>query len=134
MIRSGVIAWLGSIFYPIFRYLIPPRYPDLNINQVEAGIIDDFPPSSSRIIRMGRKPVLVLRKRSGDFKALEATCTHLDCTIQFESETERVWCACHNGFYDVEGRNISGPPPRPLGRLDVFVKNDKVFVAQIEKT
>lgn len=134
MIRGGVIAWMGSILYPVFRYLIPPRVPDLNINQVEAGMIDGFPNSSSKIIRMGRKPVLVLRKKNGEFKAMEATCTHLDCTVQFKPETELVWCACHNGFYDVEGRNISGPPPRPLGRFDVLVRNDKVIVAKIEQS
>ena len=24
------------------------------------------------------------------------------------------FCNCHNGLYDINGRNIAGPPPRPL--------------------
>jgi len=25
-----------------------------------------------------------------------------------------IWCACHNGRFDLDGRVLSGPPPRPL--------------------
>jgi Rieske Fe-S protein len=116
--------------YPVFKYMIPPDAPELNINRIEVGTLADFPLGSSKIIRMGRKPVLILRKKDGNFKALEATCTHLDCTVQFKRETEQVWCACHNGFYDVEGRNVSGPPPRPLGRFNVVLKDDKVIITK----
>ncbi len=130
LLRGGLTAWVGSILYPVFRYMIPPDAPELNVNQIEVGMLVEFPPGTSKIIRMGRTPVLVLRKKNGDFRAMEATCTHLDCTVQFRTETEQVWCACHNGFYDVEGRNLSGPPPKPLGQFDVTVKSEKVIVSK----
>ena len=98
------------------------------MSSIEAGLLSDFPIGGSKIIRLGRTPVLVFRKINGDFRAMEATCTHLDCTVQFKKEDERVWCACHNGYYDSDGKNISGPPPRPLGRFDVIVEQDKVIV------
>lgn len=126
--RGGLIAWFISVAYPIIRYIIPPDVPEIDMSSVEAGMLSDFPNGSSKIIRFGRTPVLVFRKNNGDFRALEATCTHLDCTVQFKKEDERVWCACHNGYYDSEGRNISGPPPLPLGRFNVVVQNDKVIV------
>ncbi|MBC8322820.1 MAG: ubiquinol-cytochrome c reductase iron-sulfur subunit [Candidatus Marinimicrobia bacterium] len=130
LLRGGLTAWFASIIYPVFKYMIPPDAPELNISQIEAGTLSDFPKGSSKIIRMGRTPVIVLRKKKGDFKALEATCTHLDCTVQFKTDTEQIWCACHNGFYDVEGRNISGPPPRPLGQFNVTLKDDKVIITK----
>lgn len=132
LLRGGLTAWFASIFYPVFKYMIPPDAPELNVSQIEAGTFSDFPKGSSKIIRMGRIPVIVLRKKNGDFKALEATCTHLDCTVQFKTDTEQIWCACHNGYYDVEGRNISGPPPRPLGQFNVTLKDDKVIITKQE--
>jgi len=39
-----------------------------------------------------------------------------------------VWCACHNGVYDLEGRNVSGPPPRPLERYDVHEIGDEIVI------
>jgi len=127
---GSLLAWLGTILYPVAKFLVPPPVPDISVNSVEAGAISDFALNSSKIIRFGRKPVLVIRKKNGSFKALAATCTHLDCNVQFRSDLEQVWCACHNGFYDIEGRNISGPPPKPLAQYSVAISNDKVIISK----
>ena len=60
--------------------------------------------------------------------ALAATCTHLDCIVQYREDTKQIWCACHNGVYDLNGRNISGPPPRPLKIFDVKVVKDEIII------
>ena len=96
LLKTGLVAWVASVIYPVARFLIPPKMAELNVSSIEVGLISDFPKSSSKIVRFGRKPIIVIRKESGDFKALEATCTHLDCNVQFKSETEQIWCACHN--------------------------------------
>lgn len=127
---GSLLAWLGTVFYPVAKFLVPPPVPDLSVNSVEAGAITEFALNSSKIIRFGRKPVLVIRKKNGSFKALAATCTHLDCNVQYRSDLEQVWCACHNGFYDIEGRNISGPPPKPLPQYAVTISNDKVVISK----
>jgi cytochrome b6-f complex iron-sulfur subunit len=73
----------------------------------------------------------LLRTASGEFRAFEAVCTHLDCTVQFKKDLGVIWCACHNGKYDLNGRNISGPPPRPLNPYKVIVQGEEVFVSKI---
>lgn len=127
---GSLVAWIGTVIYPVAKFLVPPPVPDLSVNSVEAGVVSDFALNSSKIIRFGRKPVLVIRRKNGNFKALAATCTHLDCNVQFRSDLEQVWCACHNGFYDIEGRNISGPPPKPLPQYAVSISKDKVIISK----
>jgi Rieske Fe-S protein len=52
--------------------------------------------------------------------ALDAKCTHLGCTVQYEADKNRIYCACHGGVYDARtGANVSGPPPKPLKRYVV---------------
>ncbi len=128
----GVIAWLGTIFYPLVKYMIPPKQANISVNQVEAGSVSDFPKNTAKIVRFGRKPVIVIRKKSGEFIAMNATCTHLSCTVQYKPDSQVIWCACHNGLYDLNGGNISGPPPRPLTRMIAKVRNDKVIVMKGE--
>jgi Rieske Fe-S protein len=41
-----------------------------------------------------------------------------------------IWCACHNGIYSIDGRNISGPPPRPLDVFDVHLRGDEIVVSR----
>jgi Rieske Fe-S protein len=48
--------------------------------------------------------------------------------VQFRPGDRTIWCACHDGLYDLEGRNVSGPPPRPLERYVVHVIGDEVVV------
>ncbi len=78
----------------------------------------------------GNKPALVVRNDQGEFKAYLAICTHLDCTVQFMPENGIIWCACHNGKYDLNGRNIAGPPPRPLDQLQLNIQNNEILISR----
>ncbi|MGD9487133.1 MAG: ubiquinol-cytochrome c reductase iron-sulfur subunit [Calditrichaceae bacterium] len=129
LIGGSFLAWLGSIFYPITSYLKPPKVPEANVNSVKAGMISEFPKNSSKIIKFGRKPVILIRLESGEFRAFAATCTHLDCIVQYRTDLKHIWCACHNGHYDLRGRNISGPPPRPLDELTVNLIKDEIVIS-----
>jgi Rieske Fe-S protein len=122
------IAWIASVVYPIISYLKPPKQAEVIVKSVKAGKIIDFTNDTGTIIKFGTKPVLLIRDSKGEFKAFSATCTHLDCTVQYRGDFGMIWCACHNGKYDLNGRNISGPPPRPLDVFEVALQGDEVIV------
>jgi cytochrome b6-f complex iron-sulfur subunit len=124
------VASLSSFLYPVLRYLVPPPVAELGGDSVVAAKVGELKPNSSRIFRFGSKPGLLICMPDGEYKAMSATCTHLSCTVQFRSDLHQVWCACHNGMYDLAGRNVSGPPPRPLEAFDVHVRGDEVVVSR----
>jgi len=128
LLGSGFFLWLGSVLYPVTRYLVPPASVTSDVTSVRVGKVDELLPGQYRIFRFGRKPGILFRMRDGSLHALSARCTHLDCTVQFDGEREQIWCACHNGIYDITGRNVSGPPPRPLDQYEVVVKGEDVYV------
>ena len=132
LLGTSVFLWLGSVFYPVARFLIPPEQAGPDVTSIEAAAVDELAPGSYKIFRFGHNPGILIRLKDGSYHALSARCTHLDCTVQFKADTEQVWCACHNGLYDTEGRNVSGPPPKPLERFEVVIKGDKVFVRREE--
>ena len=129
--KGSIAAYLAAIIYPITRYMIPPEQAEAAVTNVLAGKISDFPPNKGTIFKFGRKPALLIRTQEGSFRAFIATCTHLDCTVQYREDLGLIWCACHNGKYDLNGKNISGPPPKPLTRLEVHIKGDDVYAAKI---
>ena len=61
----------------------------------------------------GGKPCLLILV-DGQPRAFNAVCTHLQCTVEYRAASQDIFCNCHNGVYDLNGRNIAGPPPRPL--------------------
>lgn len=125
----SVVAWLGSLLYPTVRYLLPPPPNEPQQSTVKVGVAGDFANNSGTIFRMGNKPGILIRTMAGEFRAFIAICTHLDCTVQYKSDEGVIWCACHNGKYNLQGINISGPPPRPLDALEVTLKGDEVYVS-----
>ena len=124
---SGAV--LGAfVLYPIARYLVPPKSPEAATRRVVAAKQDEVPPGGFKIFPFGGEPGILIRGKDGAYRALSAVCTHLGCTVQLRPDGQSIWCACHNGFYDLEGRNVSGPPPRPLESYVVHVIGGDVVV------
>lgn len=128
ILGTGLIASALSFLYPILKYLIPPKLPDYANEAELAARVSEIKPNQGKIFRFGSKPGLLIESAAGEYSAMSAVCTHLGCTVQYRSDLSQVWCPCHNGMYDIHGRNISGPPPRPLEALDVQVRGDEIFV------
>ncbi len=128
VLKGGFLAWLIAILYPIFNYLEPPKAKEANISQLNIGKTEDMKKDSGKIVKFGNKPVIVIRKPDGKYVAFSAVCTHLSCIVQFRKDLGQIYCACHNGRYDLNGKNVSGPPPAPLPKFNVAIKNDDVFI------
>ena len=133
LLGGGLLASAASFLYPILRYIVPPPSADLGGDTVVAAKVGELKPNSGKIFRFGSRPGLLVMTADREYRALSATCTHLDCTVQYRDDLRHIWCACHNGMYDLSGRNISGPPPRPLESYDVHVQGDEVVVSRRQK-
>ncbi len=129
LLGTSLGASVVSFLYPVLRFVVPPLSSEPSLSEIELDVkASDILPNSGRIVPFSGKPVILFRTAAGELKALTATCTHLACTVQYRGDRSDIWCACHNGVYDANGTNISGPPPKPLTRLDVAVRGDKVVI------
>ncbi|MBI3649615.1 MAG: ubiquinol-cytochrome c reductase iron-sulfur subunit [Acidobacteria bacterium] len=123
-------ATLVATFYPIFKFLVPPPITESTEASVVAAKVSELKPNSGKIFKFGSKPGILVKTPSGEIRAFSATCTHLDCTVQYKEEAQHIWCACHNGRYDLMGKNVAGPPPRPLEQYTVNVRGDEIIVSK----
>jgi Rieske Fe-S protein len=127
------IAFAASVLFPVFKYLTPPKSGEADASQVKLPFTRkdlEAEPQKSKTFRFGHQLGIIVLTPSGELKALSASCTHLDCTVQFRPEMGLLWCACHNGKYDLNGGNVSGPPPRPLQKYVVNEVGAEIFVAK----
>jgi Rieske Fe-S protein len=118
-----------TVFYPVSRYLIPPRVEESTAMTVTLPVkAPEVKPNSGQIFKFGSQPGIVVRTPEGDLRAFSAICTHLACVVQYRADLQHIWCACHNGHYDLNGKNIAGPPPRPLEPYEVNVRGEQVVI------
>lgn len=124
-------GFLVSVTYPVVRYWTPPETAEAATSAVSLDLDPaSVTPNSGRIFKFGREPGILVRTPSGELRAFTAVCTHLACTVQYRDDLEHIWCACHNGHFDLHGRNIGGPPPRPLEEYDVRETSSGVRISR----
>ncbi len=131
-ILGGALAALtSSAVYSLFRYITPPKGAETAVSSVVAAKNGELLPNSGKIFRFGNSPGILINTPSGELAAFNAVCTHLNCTVQYDSQTKYIWCPCHNGRFDLKGKVISGPPPRPLEKYAVNVRGEDIIVSKI---
>jgi cytochrome b6-f complex iron-sulfur subunit len=131
LLATSAGAFLVSVLYPVTRYLVPPQVAESSAASVTVPVkADDVKPNTGQIFKFGNKPAILVRTPAGELKAFSAVCTHLNCTVQFRPDLGHIWCACHNGHFDLNGQNIAGPPPRPLDAFVVNVRGAQVVVSK----
>ena len=73
-------------------------------------------------------PAILLRASETEIVAFSQKCTHLGCVVYFQADEDRWHCPCHEGNFDAAtGQVLSGPPTRPLGKIDVEIRDRTVW-------
>jgi Rieske Fe-S protein len=130
LLKISVFAWALSIIYPILAYFKIPIEAESVPTSLVAAKTNELQPNQGKVFRFGNQPAILIRTPDGQWKAFSAVCTHLQCTVQYRTDLQKIWCACHNGIYDLNGTNIAGPPPRPLQEFKVSTKGTDVIVSK----
>jgi Rieske Fe-S protein len=91
--------------------------------------LDRIPVNGTHLFRYptADDPAILVRLPGDRLAAMSQKCTHLSCVVYYEADTRRMICPCHEGVFDVEGNVLAGPPQRPLGRIDVEVRDGTVW-------
>ena len=124
LLTVGFVSTAAAIAYPVSRYLVPPEGGEPATASVTAGKVSALKPNSGVIFKFGSRPGILVRTAEGEVRAFSAVCTHLDCSVQFKADSSQLWCACHNGLYDLGGNVVSGPPPRGLEKFIVNLRGE----------
>ena len=130
LLNGGALALLGAALYPVARYLMPPRTSESAVSSAVAAKVGELASNTAKIFRFGNRPGILVHTSQGQLKAFSAICTHLGCTVQYDTDASVIWCACHNGKFDLNGQVISGPPPRPLDAYQVNVLGEEIVVSK----
>jgi cytochrome b6-f complex iron-sulfur subunit len=127
-------VYVGAIGYPVYQYLSTPAQRSAEAAAVTQTTLEgaaDLPKNSALMFKFGAKPGLLIHHSDDTWSAYNAVCTHLACTVNYQPEEGRIYCACHGGVYDPNtGANVAGPPPKPLTKYNVEVKDGSIIVSR----
>jgi cytochrome b6-f complex iron-sulfur subunit len=132
----GILALLGlGYLFSGLAVLAPSRTRDKEIVYIPLVPEEEVPRRGVKKAELAytvsgkeRKTPVFIVSSAEDLKVLSATCSHLGCLVNYQREKKEFLCPCHGGRYDLEGRNIAGPPPAPLTKLPVRVEKGMLMV------
>jgi ubiquinol-cytochrome c reductase iron-sulfur subunit len=127
LIGGWLAALAVSFLYPILRFVFRPT-PEPDQVVLPLAEFAGMERGTVRRFAWGGKPGFLRKKEAGGYMALVGVCTHLDCNVAWRADKNRFFCACHEGWYDADGVNVAGPPPRRLRRLQVSETGDKLVI------
>jgi Rieske Fe-S protein len=133
MILTSLAFVIGQ-FWILFQNFFRQRRGELPIQEIAE--LDQLPVGGSLIFTYPEPhdPCLLVRLDEQNFVAYEQLCTHLACPVIPEPETGHLHCPCHEGLFDLHtGQALAGPPNRPLPRIMLEVRNNRLYATGIEE-
>ena len=82
----------------------------------------------STIIKLADKKVMLIRESDKRVRALSPVCTHEGCILQYDDDSHKLVCGCHNSLYDLNGKVLGGPAPKPLASFAAKLAHDRIIV------
>ena len=74
------------------------------------------------------KDLLLVRDGETSAHAFEALCPHEQCQVNYAPESQKIECPCHAAVFDLTGKVLEGPPPRPLETYTAIVDGDRLLI------
>ena len=85
------------------------------------------------VFEFGGEPCLLLPAGPEKFVAFGQKCTHLGCPVIYRRKKKDLYCPCHEGLFDLEGKVVAGPPPRPLPVVELKHEGDELWAVAIRR-
>ena len=142
-VTTGIVGGLigAALGIPAIAYLIgPAAAKDDSAAWIDLGTLADYPLNTPALFQFTRTKVngwertgmsfgvFVVRESESSVRVFSNICTHLGCHVNWHPDLQHYVSPCHDGHFDILGKNISGPPPRPLDEFKTKVEQGKLYI------
>ncbi len=128
---GSALAVAAGVFYPLVRYLLPESKTGQGGKKETYSVaLNEIHVGEARFFTFRRKPALLIRKTETDIVAISAVCTHLGCIVKFHEDTKQLQCPCHGAKFDLNGRVLGGPAPKPLAAFNARIEAGNIVVEE----
>jgi menaquinol-cytochrome c reductase iron-sulfur subunit len=137
----GIATLIGlSLFIPIGGYVVKPALKRREAAWSDVGDIGDLRVGEAEeleylgTVKDGwrtttvKKAVWAVKPENGNVKVFSPICPHLGCGYRWDAEDKKFKCPCHGSVYDINGKVLGGPAPRPLDELPAKIEQGKLLV------
>lgn len=143
VVNGIAVAIVAALAVPLGGFFVLPAFKRSKAVWKEVGPLDDFVAGEIKLVPLkplqnrewpadwGTEAAWVYRRGERDFVVYDLHCTHVGCPVNWSPQAKRFFSPCHGGVFDVDGRVLSGPPPRPLDRYETKIEKGVLYAGAI---
>lgn len=95
-------------------------------NMFSAGDIDLF--EKGKVYPFSSAHFYLSCLKDGGFLAISTKCTHLGCTVNFQTKENKFLCPCHASAFNKHGEVLAPPATRALDLFPITIEKNKIWV------
>ena len=126
---------VGFVLGPVLRRRRGAWRPVGHVDRFKVGetVLVSFRDTNARpwAGRTAKTGAWLRRVGETDFLAISLDCTHLGCPVRWDPGARLFMCPCHGGVYYWDGKVAAGPPPQPLHRYPVRLRDGQVEIEAV---
>lgn len=136
------VGGIGAVIVavPVVGFLLAPFFERKKEVWRSVGKIESFKIGTTTVVKYEDPSPLpwagvtahtaawLRRESANTFIAFSINCTHLGCPVRWLPKANLFMCPCHGGVFYADGTVAAGPPPKPLPRYPVRVKDGEVQI------
>jgi menaquinol-cytochrome c reductase iron-sulfur subunit len=135
---AGLVA--AAIAVPVVTDFLSPSWKKNNTPTVPVARADSIPLGVPTFVRFEERVpdswlvttenqgLWIVTKDHQNFTIFDPHCTHLKCPFYWDDKQGIFVCPCHGGKFDMDGKVLGGPPPRPLDRWEYILNQGEIEV------
>ena len=129
-----------SLAVPLFGYLVSPTFKRREQQWVDVASVGELPAGIPKQLEYvatvqdgyletkTQKALWAVKQANGDVTVFSPMCTHLGCGYHWDGAGQQFKCPCHGSVFNISGRVVAGPAPRPLDALPAKIENGRLLV------
>jgi cytochrome b6-f complex iron-sulfur subunit len=130
LLGGWLLAFFSGTAWALLRFAFPTLGKEPDFVVLNKNDFVGLPFNSIKRFPWGGTVGFYFTKSDGSILALKGVCTHMECNVDYRPAEHRFYCPCHKGWFDENGKNIAGPPPKPLEVFVISEEGDKLIIAK----
>ncbi|TQR60533.1 ubiquinol-cytochrome c reductase iron-sulfur subunit [Campylobacter troglodytis] len=140
----GTVAAVGGAFSLLAMKKTWDPLPSVRAAGFTTVDLSSMQEGELRTIEWRKKPIFILKKseamakdpkrevliENASYAVMIGLCTHLGCIPSYIASEGLFKCACHGGEFDLNGKNVFGPPPAPLAIPPFKIEGNKLVLGE----
>jgi len=80
-------------------------------------------------VKLNGQEILLIRDGQNSVHGVSPKCTHQACYVAYNHKDGKIECPCHSSSFDLSGKVLGGPAPKPLPTYPVKLDKERLIIS-----